>query len=228
MRAMLKAIVFDFDGTLTQNRKGSNCWQEVWKCIDELSYDDFLYQKYARHEIDIKQWFDLVIERFKEKNVELKNLHNIAKTIKLLPGVYQTFKHLYDDGVKIFVLSGGIRQIIDKVLKRAKVDKFITSIQTYDLIFDSHDKLTGYTHPDHNLENKNQYIEQLKQKYNLKNSEILFVGNGANDEAVCLSGVDTLCINPDGTDFSNKNIWHNAIENCENLTQIIKYCDKNG
>lgn len=82
----MKVIVFDFDGTLTQNRKGSNCWQEVWKSIDGLSYDDFLYQKYARHEIDIKQWFDLVIERFKEKNVELKNLHNIAKTIKLLPG----------------------------------------------------------------------------------------------------------------------------------------------
>ena len=32
----MKVIVFDFDGTLTKNRKGSNCWYEIWKYIDEL------------------------------------------------------------------------------------------------------------------------------------------------------------------------------------------------
>ena len=222
----MKAVVFDFDGTLTKSRKGSNCWYEVWKYINDLAYDDFLYGKYKRKEIDDVEWFKLIFERYKEKDVRRKYLHNISKGIELLPGTYETLKCLNNNGIKIFILSGGIRQIIDDVLQREGVNEFITSIETYDLIFDNKGKLIDYKRPNlHNPENKNEYIDLIKKQYNLKSSEILFVGNGANDETVYLSGAKTLCINPDDADISNKKVWHYDIENCENLTQILKYCD---
>ncbi len=222
----MKAIVFDFDGTLTNCQKGSNCWYEIWKYINDLEYDDFLYNKYKRKEIDNKKWLDLIFKRYKEKNVKREYLYEISKGIELLPGTYETLEYLYDNGIKIFVLSGGVRQIIYDVLKREKVDKFITSIEAYDLIFNNEGKLIDYKYPNlHNLENKNEYIELLKQIYNLKGEEILFVGNGANDETVYLSGVKTLCINPDKANISNKLVWNNNIEKCENLLQILNYCD---
>lgn len=222
----MKAIVFDFDGTLTKSRKGSNCWYEVWKYIDDLEYDNFLYNKYKRKEIDDGTWMKLIIKRYREKDVRRVYLHEISKKLELLPGTRETLKKLYENGAKIFVLSGGIKQIIEDVFKREKVDKFITAIETYDLIFDNNGKLINYSRPSlHNLENKNEYIELIKNQYNFKSEDILFVGNGSNDEMVYLSGARTLCINPDDTDPSNKTIWHNQIENCENLSEILKFCD---
>ena len=222
----MKAIVFDFDGTLTKSRKGSNCWYEVWKYIDDLEYDDFLYSKYKRKEIDDETWMKLIIKRYKEKDVQRVYLHEISKKLELLPETRETLKKLYENGVKIFVLSGGIKQIIEDVFKREKVDEFITAIETYDLIFDNNGKLINYRRPSlHNLENKSEYIELIKNQYNFKSEDILFVGNGSNDEMVYLSGARTLCINPDDTDSSNKTIWHHQIENCENLSEILKFCD---
>lgn len=221
----MKAVVFDFDGTLTKNRKGSNCWFEIWKYIDDLEYDGVLFNKYKNKEIDSLQWLDLIFKRFKEKGVKREYLQNIAKSIEILPGTHETLKKLYENDVKIFILSGGVRQIIEEILKREKIDGFITAIETYDLFFNENGELVGYDRPNvHSLESKNEYIEVIKQRYNLSGNEILFVGNGSNDETVYLSGAKTLCINPDDTDMSNRKIWNFGIENCENLMQILEYC----
>ena len=79
----MKAIVFDFDGTLTNFRKGSNCWYEVWKYIKDLDYYKFLYKKYASKEIDNIEWFNLTFKRYKEKNVKREYLYEILKGIDL-------------------------------------------------------------------------------------------------------------------------------------------------
>ena len=222
----MKAVVFDFDGTLTKSKKGSNCWYKIWEYIDDLAYDEMLFYMYRKKLIDNDEWFELIFKRYKEKAVKREYLEDIANSIELLPGAYQTLKQLHNNGVKIFVLSGGVRQIIESVLKREEVDNFITSIEAYDLIFDESGKLAGYSQPNlHSLERKEEYVEQIKTNYQLKNDEILFIGNGSNDETVYKSGVKTLCINPDDADITNKRCWTYGIENCNNLTQILKYCD---
>ena len=221
----MKAIVFDFDGTLTQNRKGSNCWYEIWKYINDIDYDNYLYNLYMNKEIDENEWFNLIIQRYKKTGVKREYLKNISKTIEILPKTYETIKYLFENNVKIFILSGGIRQIICDILKREKIDKFITSVEAYDLVFDTDGKLIDYKRPViHNLENKNEYVEIIKKQYNIKSDDILFVGNGSNDEKVYLSGVKTLCINPDDADINNKVVWTYVIENCDSLMQIIEYC----
>ena len=222
----MKAVIFDFDGTLTKTKKGSNCWYKIWEYIDDLEYDSYLYNKFKNKEISDTQWFKLIFERYKEKNVQKKYLENIALKIKLLPGTYKTLEQLYKNGIKIFILSGGVRQIIESVLNREKILPFVTSLESYDLIFDKNGKLYDFKFPClHNLENKNEYIDFIKKQYHFSKDEILFVGNGANDEKAYLSGAKTLCINPDDTDINNKTIWHNSIKNCKNLLEILKYCD---
>lgn len=222
----MKAIVFDFDGTLTKSKKGSNCWYKIWEYIDDLAYDEMLYNMFKKKLIDNDKWFEMIIKRYKEKDVKEAYLEDIANSIELLPGTYQTLKQLHNNGVKIFVLSGGVRQIIEGVLNREKVNKYITSIEAYDLIFEKNGKLTSYAQPNlHNLERKEEYIEQIKTQYGLKSKDILFVGNGSNDETVYKSGVKTLCINPDDADITNKKCWTYGIENCNDLTQILQYCD---
>lgn len=221
----MKAVIFDFDGTLTKTKKGSNCWYEIWKYLDDLDYDNFLYDLYNRKEINEAEWFKLIIERYKERDLKREDLTKIAKNIELIAGINETFEFLRKNNIKIFILSGGIRQIIEDTLLKANALHFIEKIEAYDLIFDKNGKLLNLKKPElHNLENKQECVELIKQQYNLSANEILFVGNGGNDESIYKSGVDTLCINPDGTDCTNKTIWHNAIETCSNLTEILKFC----
>ncbi len=225
-RRNMKAVIFDFDGTLTQEPKGLTCWNWIWKYIDDMESSKFLYNQYTTKKIDFKAWYDLTIDIFKDKGVRREYLTDIASKMKLMPGMCETFKQLHENGIKIFVLSGGIKQIIEDTLKRNNSGQFVTLIETYNFIFDKDGKLVGYDSPkSHNIENKNEFIDIVKQEYKLRGEDILFVGNSRNDENARRSGVRTLCINPDGTNGNDKAIWNYSIENCENLTQILKFCE---
>ncbi len=221
----MEAVIFDFDGTLTQERKGVNSWNLIWKYIDDMQKYRALLNQYISKEFDVKTWLKLTIERFKDKGVRREYLTQIARDIKLMPGTHATLRELYENGIKIFVLSGGVKQIIGDVLKNDGVERFFTDIQAYNMLFDKNGELLGCDSPEHNVENKNEFIDIVKQKYRLRSEDILFVGNSSNDEKAYLSGVRTLCINPDGTNGNDKGIWNGCIENCENLKEILKFCE---
>ncbi len=219
----MKAVIFDFDGTLTKSKKGSNCWRKIWEFIDDIEYDDTLYNQFVENKIDYKQWLDLIIKRYIEKDVTDLTLHDIANSIKMIEDSFNVLKLLNQNDIKIFILSGGIKQIIENVLRRENVLQFITSIEAYDFLFDSKGKLTSCKTPNHNLENKCEYIELVKQKYDLSSKEILFIGNGQNDQTAFQSGVVTLCINPDDADYKNKKIWQHTILSCNSLKDILSF-----
>ena len=219
----MKAIIFDFDGTLTKSEKGENCWQRVWTEIDDLETDRKYYTMHKNKEIDDVQWCKLVFDRYVEKNVNAQTFKAAADKTLLLQGAAQTLKELSEKGIKVFILSGGIRQVIDLVIARENLGDYITSIETYDMVLDDKGELFDFKSPAHNLESKNEFIEFVKNSYGFKAQEILFVGNGANDQDAYKSGVVTLCVNPDGADHTNKKYWTYVIERCEDLTQILEY-----
>ena len=47
--------------------------------------------------------------------------------------------------------------------------------------------------------------------------------NSFNDEFVYKTGVETLCINPRGTDFYNNKVWHNYIRKLNSLREVLPY-----
>lgn len=63
----MKAIVFDFDGTLTNCQKGSNCWYEIWKYIDDLEYNESLYNKISEKKLIIKNGLTLYLKDIKKR-----------------------------------------------------------------------------------------------------------------------------------------------------------------
>lgn len=221
----MKAIIFDFDGTLTKSKKGSNCWYKVWDYLDDLDYDSKLYGMFERQEITDSEWMDLIFERYVEKGLTDRAMQEISDKIDLLDGVKETFELLKENDVKIYVLSGGIKQIIEKVLKREGVLKYISSFEAYSLNFNKEGDLVSYSSPKHNGEKKSEFVESLIEQLGICSEDILFVGNGKNDEEVYKSGVKTLCINPDGADFENRKVWTYAIEKCSSMCDILQYCN---
>lgn len=214
-----KVVIFDFDGTLSSS-DGSCSWARVWKALDDIETDKKFYHMFASGEIDDATWLKLIEERFRELNLRKSLCSSLANEIKLIPGINETFNLLNQNNVKIYILSGGVRNLIEIAL--APFEKHITRIEGYQFVFNGENflKIEKANEP---FDDKHKYVDQIKKENDVSGNEILFVGNGANDQTVYLTGARTLCINPDDADYTNKKYWNNYIKNCKNLTEIIKF-----
>ena len=141
---------------------------------------------------------------------------------------FSGWEFIFDDGY-----SGGdwerpaFKQMIDEVFESAGVDKFFTEQDNYELQYAENGQIYNILQTKHKGHNKNEYIEYIMKKYNLEPSEILFVGNAKNDEQAYKAGVETLCLNPDRTDHTNKTIWTNAVEKTDSLKVVLDFVIEN-
>ena len=171
-----KAVIFDFDGTLTRGGEGSCSWARVWKSLDDEETDNKFYGMFARGEIDDPTWMRLIEERYKELKMPKSLLDGLAEKIELMPGLEKTLKHFYDNGVKVYVVSGGVKNLIDIKLEPFK--KFITRIEGYQFNF-KNGIFCGFKETKDCLDDKHKYVDVIKQENNIVGDDILFVGNGA-------------------------------------------------
>jgi len=218
---MIKAVVFDFCGTIT--KRGQNTWRRTWEFLGDEEHDDLLYEYHRSGEITEQEWAWLICGRWKRLDVTLDTFREVAKSVELLHGVRDTFDELHKRNIKIFILSGGMRQVIEMVLSRNGLREQVTSIEAYGFKFDKSGALVDMTMPKHDVEQKNTYIDAIMKKYGFTAAEVIFVGNDKNDEGAAKSGVTTICINPLETDINNKKVWTHAIQSCTDLRDILAY-----
>lgn len=218
-----KLVIFDFDGTLTKPNLHPNSWARIWAKIGRQSDDEILYQKYKQKLIDYNQWANEVIKVYREEKVTLGLLKNIAKDTELIDDCKKVMESLFTQKVKIVILSGGIKNIIEILLKDCL--KYIYKIEAQELIFDDDGVVEEITKLQHFVEDKSQYTNILIEMLNLSPDEVVFFGNSINDEDVYKCGVKTVCINPEDTDYKNKTIWKECILNTTSLMPILKYLD---
>lgn len=216
-----KVAIFDFDGTLTSTKKGGNCWQYIWEEIGKSELDDMYYRQYLAGEFDYRGWVERVLNVYRENGVNREFIARLANRMIIRDGLKDTFKFLSEQGVKIYILSGGVKSMINAALK--DVLPFITKIEAEDFTFDEKGLLNGVIILDHDIENKKEYISRLRKQYKLKDGEVFFVGNGKNDETAHEAGAITLCINADGTDPLDKQIWDYHIDDIKNMKEILTF-----
>lgn len=218
----MKTVIFDFDGTLT--KKDQNIWKMLWKELgystDKTSLYAELYTEHVvKNSINREEWFDLTCYAFKQKEMDKQTLVNVTRQIELINGFNETIKTLHDNGYSLYILSGGIRQTIYMLL--GENAKYFTYIESNDAIFNSQGKLIKLRPTPYDYEGKAYYIEKLKNRTHTSANEIIYVGNGDNDEWAHLSGCKTICINPQNTESKNKTKWHICKESVNNLTEIL-------
>ena len=214
---MTKAVIFDFDGTLTND---NNTWYKIWNELNMRDVDDYLYDKYKKGEFTYDEWVEEAFKYFIKGKLNKSIIIKVAKETKPINNIEQTFKLLNEKGIKIYVLSGGIKNVIEIVLDKSK--KYINSIEAHNLKLNNLNCVVGYENPDHNLHNKQEYIKRIIEQLNIKPEELLFVGNDWIDETACKTGCQTLCINPEETNANDKSIWHDHLET-DNLLDIMKF-----
>ena len=217
----MKAVIFDFDGTLTE--KQGNLWKTIWR---ELGYDIgpnsyyvSLFKRFMSGNITHKEWCDLTKEAFQEKGFNKQILDNITDNMKLISGAEELIKNLHSKGIELHIVSGNIVSVIKKVLGESK--KYISEIKANEFLFDSNGDITEIVGTKYDHEGKARYIKELCLQKGYKPSEIHFIGNSMNDEWVYQSGARTLCVNPDDAKCENSTIW-NKVVHTDNLLELEK------
>ena len=219
----MRAIVFDFDGTITYENK--NVWKWLWQKagydLGEGSIFQNLYSKYMNKEFSYKKWCDITCNYFKQKGINKKDLLEYISKTKILPGFVETVKLLRASGIKLFILSGNILECIKTVL--GENVKYFDDIMANDFIFDKNENLDKIVATDYEHEGKAKYVNKVIKNLGISPEELTFVGNSKNDERVYLTGCNTLCINPDETEYKNKLKWNYCIEKANDFREVLPY-----
>lgn len=219
---IIKAVVFDFDGTLTETKTNKTTWESIWT---SLGYDvrlcQELHEKFNNNDISHEEWCELTAQKFRERSLNQDIVEQIAKKIKLIKGVKETFEELRNKDIKIYIVSGSILLIIQKVL--GNLFQYVDAAKANVFCFDKNKILSKIIGTKYDFEGKAKFISEIAFDLNIAPKDILFVGNSINDQFAYLSGAKTLCINPKITDVTNKAVWNYCIQTCRNLNEILKY-----
>lgn len=221
-KQITKAIVFDFDGTLTTCKANRTTWEDIWV---KLGYGVELCQKYHKmfdsKSITHKQWCTITEDFFKQRGMNLQILKDIAKEITLMPGIEEFMEQMHKHDIKMYIVSGSIFYVIRYAL--GPYYSNFDGIKANQFIFNEDESLQEIVGTEYDFEGKAEYIRKISRELNINPASILFVGNSLNDQYAHESGARTLCINPKRTDSSNKSIWHDCLENCTDLTEIMPF-----
>ena len=223
----IKAIVFDFDGTLTKKYNRYSTWQNIWRKLGYSINDcNELHERFSQNEFSHQEWCNKTCEKFKEKGMTHRILSEVADEMSLIEGTIPALKKMRDNNIHLFIASGSIRDVIVKVIGENNVHLF-EEIKANTMEFDNTGLLKRIIGTKYDFSGKRDFIEKVAQTLDINTCNILFVGNSNNDKLAYKSGAVTLCVNPDLTDPQDKKIWHNTIYEMKNLNDIISYVDLN-
>lgn len=222
-KAKYKVIVFDFDGTLVDTNSSKTTWQRLWLNMGyDLTICKELHSRFDKKEITHQEWCDLTAQHFIERGMNKTHLKNVSDSIIKIEGLHDTLTKLQQSGIKLFIVSGSIKEMINMVLEDDA--NLFDDISANKFVFDKNGKLSRIVGTDFDFEGKAEYIKRLCDEMGISAKEVLFVGNSFNDAHVYKSGARTLCVNPTLTNSHNRKYWHDTIDEMKNLADILKYC----
>ena len=218
----IEAVVFDFDGTLTENEQKDSTWELLWRiCGYQISECQRLHELYNLGEISHDEWCAMTLDKFRDKAMTDKQVIEVANKIHLIDGVYDTLKILNANGIKIYIVSGSVDIIINQVL--AEAAQFVNEIKSNIFRFDRQGVISEIIGTIYDFEGKANYIMEKARELRISVKDVLFVGNSWNDRFAFESGAKTLCINPLFVDPLDTKVWNHHIIGCQNLTEILPF-----
>ncbi len=171
----IKYIIFDFDGTIADTLPFSfKKFLEIARMLhlDDLSEREIIkeirsksYQELLKGSFN-RAWLKLpyVIKMIKDMQVELEKE---MKNIKFFSGVKKFLYELINRGYKLAIISSNRVENINKFIEFNKLN-----------IFD-------FVHGKTDLFGKASYIGKFLEDYNLKKSEVIYIGDEIRDVVAC-------------------------------------------
>lgn len=216
-----KAIVFDFDGTLT-TKNSLTTWEMIWNELNYTSNDCNLYHRqFSNGLISHEQWCKLTCEKFAARSLSEATLSKVASSIEMVDGAHELINILEKNDIEMHILSGSIDQIIRLVLGEELYRRF-TNVQANTFKF-RNERLVQIEGTKFDFQGKATYINNLMTARSYNQMDIMFVGNSSNDRWASRSGVPTLCVNPHFTDGNDEKEWLYCIREMDSIMEILQF-----
>lgn len=216
---MLKAILFDLDGTLIDSdidfrkmKRRSIRLLETSGVKQGLLSEDMLnydIEKHATEYLRKKGVSGKEIQKTFQKVYEIMNEIELEaiETVKLLDGVVETLEKLKRLGLKLGIITRGCREYIDRILRRFELGRLIDAVAARD------DVLKPKPDPQHP-----RYIMKI---LGVKPSETILVGDHPLD-ILCAKNTGIRCIwvkSKEYGDLPTKPDW--IVESIRQVEEII-------
>ena len=221
----IRAVIFDFDGTLTSKKDALSTWEKIWI---ELGYQqedcEFFHKQFIEKKITHQEWCNITCEKFMNRGMTIKHLENVASKMNLMKNTKRLFAELDKQKIDLFIVSGSIDQVIKQVLKRKQA--YVDGITANIMRFDELGNLQEIIGTKYDFIGKARFALEISAKRKIAPEDILFIGNSDNDIYVWKAGVKTLCVNPQFTNPYDSKVWNSCIKSCDDALEILKYINQ--
>ena len=218
----VKAVAYDFDGTLTMRENDHTTWEHLWEQVGlTVAECDRHHLRYNDGEITHKQWCDITLERFQDAGICPDDILRVAESIKLLDGVREVIELLSSNNIKQYIISGSIKSIVKEVV--GDLWDHFDDVRANDLEFSPDGVLSGIVGTKYDFEGKADYLLRIRDELDVHPLEILYVGNSYNDSWAAQSGVSTLLVNPHFESLRDLDRWIFVIKRMSNFQEILRY-----
>lgn len=218
-----KAVIFDFDGTLTKSAFLKTSWERMWiSCGYKESDCRKLHERFFLGEFSHQEWCDITANKFIAHNFARRNIKEIAKQTELLEGTHEVLKQMHDLGVGLYIVSGSVDVLIKEVLG-TECASWFTEIKANQMHFDRKGFLTGITGTEYDFDGKASFVKQVIDDNKYTIGEVVYFGNSFNDESVARTGIKTVCINPKETNAQDKERWTYRETGVDSMRVFLNY-----
>jgi phosphoserine phosphatase len=219
-----KAVIFDFDGTLTKPGFTRTTWEAIWESLGyPPSECGLLAQQFFTGQITHSQWCQLTLEKFKSRNLSRDAVIAVGEGMELIEDFDECMKEIQRLGVPMYIVSGSVWDVITTALGDRAA--YFRRIEVNTFGYKGDKTLGTISGTKYDFQGKGDFVKEVAKELKVPASAILFVGNDINDVHVKATGARTLLVNPQLTSPADERAWDKYIPQMRSLLEILPFVD---
>jgi HAD superfamily phosphoserine phosphatase-like hydrolase len=215
MEKKFKAIIFDIDGTLTQQI----AWRELTvKVGGSIEYNDQQVKNCEDGKISYKEFKQRLIENWSRNGQANKSVFTgILNNIPLRGDAVETVKYLLDRGYQICLITGSFDLYAQTIADKLSVKEWFANTT---LVWDDSGNLKDFDCAMDDGARKIEHFQEFLKCYSLTPQECVTVGDSSNDSPLFLMSGNGVAIR---SIFEAKELEGIAWQKIQDLSELKKF-----
>lgn len=188
-KSKIKMVFFDMEGVLfdiefigNDRRVGVSSWALLLDKIGLFQEYERTKQKFSNGDFSsYLDWSNEVCKVLKKYKLTKDKFTEVISSKPLMKGAKETLKELKNRGYKTAVISGGFKEIVEKVRKLFNLDSATASCE---LLFNKSGYLKNWKLIPCDFEDKGKYFEKVSRQFGFLPSECAHIGDEINDISI--------------------------------------------
>lgn len=223
----IKLAVFDMEGTIFRNMYCGQQYPSTWKIFcqlcgpDAVKEDALNTEKYLTggYSDCYSAWVLDTLHILKKYGLKQNQFEAVINEIDYYPGVTKTFAALRSKGIRIAVISGGLKALADRIVVEHYVDHCFAAAEFH---WNQDGTIRHWNMLPTDFAHKRSLLEILCRDLGISADECLFVGDGRNDREVAGFCALSIGFNPHDELRKEVDVIIEQPEGYENLSAILE------